>query len=65
MVDMLRLDDDLQMKWSQLDMTEVAKLAPQVDKVKKNVLLGIEAKDAANDGQGIGAGWFLLGGIVT
>ena len=60
MVDMFRLDHKVEVERSQFDMAEVAKLPPQVDKVKQNVALGINAKDTADDRPAVRAGGFMV-----
>ena len=51
MMDMLRLDDKIEMERPQLDMTKIAKVAPQVNKIKEDVALGVDPKDAADQGE--------------
>ena len=59
MVDMFRLDHKVEVERPQLDMAEVAKLPPQVDKVKQNIALGVNPKDTANDRPAVRAGCFV------
>ena len=51
MMDMLWFDDKIEMERPQLDMTKIAKVAPQVNKIKEDVALGVDPKDAADQGE--------------
>ena len=59
MVDMFGLDDKIGVHRSQLNMAEIAKLLPQVNELKKNILLTTQAEHIAQQGHPWRHGRFL------